>query len=83
MQKASLVLGLVSVILSLIGFVPCLGSLNWLSIPIAGVGLLISIIAFVQKDKDENINKLIAGLILCIFTIIFGTMRLIMGGGIL
>ncbi|WP_316842742.1 hypothetical protein [Pedobacter gandavensis] len=84
MQIASLVLGLLSVIGMLIAFIPCFGSLNWLNIPFAVVGFIISIIAFTRTTlpgEDKGYSK--AGLILCSVAIIFGFIRLTLGGGIL
>ena len=80
MGIAALVLGILSLVGMIVAFFPCLGSLNWLNIPFAGVGLIISIIATVTgKDRAKGI----AGLIMCGIAIIFGIIRLIVGGGIL
>ena len=45
MQMLSLVWGMLSMVGLGIAFLPCLGSLNWLNIPFAIVGLIISIVA--------------------------------------
>lgn len=63
--------GVLSLIGMLIGFVPFFGWLNWLVIPMSIVGLLLSI---VSGSKG--------GTIICFIAIIFGILRLILGGGI-
>jgi hypothetical protein len=82
MKTASLVFGILVLVLMLVGFVPCFGALNWINIPIAGIGLIISIVALVQSKNGEEKGKVIAGLILCSIALIFGLIRLLMGGGI-
>ena len=82
MKTASLVFGILVLVLMLVGFVPCFGALNWINIPLAGVGLIISIVALVQCKIGEEKGKVIAGLILCSIALIFGLLRLLMGGGI-
>jgi hypothetical protein len=82
MKTASLVFGILVLIFMLIGFMPCLGALNWINIPLAGIGLIISVIALVQSKPDEEKGKVIAGLVLCSIALIFGLIRLIMGGGV-
>ena len=73
-------------LLSLLGFficlLPLLGALNWLNIPFAVIGLVISIIALTTA-KDEPRGQSIAGLIMCLVAILFGMLRLMLGGGVL
>ena len=45
MQILSLVWGILSILGLGIAFVPCLGSLNWMNIPFAIVGLIMSFVA--------------------------------------
>jgi hypothetical protein len=82
MKTASLVFGIIVLVVMLVGFVPCFGSLNWINIPLAGVGLIISVVALVQSKSGEDKGKVIAGLVLCTIALIFGLIRLLMGGGI-
>ena len=82
MKTASLVFGILVLVLMLVGFVPCFGALKWIKIPLAGVGLIISVVALVQSKSGEEKGKVIAGLILCSIALIFGLIRLLMGGGI-
>jgi len=81
MSTASLVFGILSIIGMVIAFFPCLGSLNWLNIPFSVIGLVIGIIALNQPQKEQRGNA-IAGIVLCTIAIIFGLLRLIVGGGV-
>ncbi|MBP7500345.1 MAG: hypothetical protein KA796_10860 [Chryseobacterium sp.] len=82
MKTASLVMGILAIFGMLLGFIPCLGSFNWINIPFSLVGLVISIVAFV---KDDNLpkNYATAGIIMCGTAVFLGGIRLILGGGIL
>lgn len=64
--------GIISLLGMLLAFIPLLGWLNWLIIPFAIIGLILS-----------SFSKSSAGRTLCIVAIIFGILRLILGGGIL
>lgn len=82
MQVLSLVWGILSVIGMVIAFLPCLGALNWLNIPFSGIGLIISIVALAQS-KEGGKGAAVGGLIMCGAAIMFGILRLILGGGVL
>lgn len=83
MKTASLIFGILAILGMLTAFFPCLGSLNWLNIPFATIGLIISVIALAQAKPGEPKGNAIAGLVLCSIAMIFGMIRLIIGGGIL
>ncbi|MBK8984438.1 MAG: hypothetical protein IPM38_19490 [Ignavibacteria bacterium] len=72
MKILGIILGILAMIGMMIAFIPLLGWLNWFNIPFAVVGLIISVIA---KSKE--------GTILCVLAVIFGILRLFLGGGIL
>ena len=82
MNIASLVLGLLSFTGMIIAFFPCLGSLNWLNIPFAIIGLVISIISYNNVQEGESKTLPMIGLVLCATASIFGLFRLVAGGGI-
>jgi hypothetical protein len=64
-----------------VGFLPCLGALNWLNIPFAGIGIIISGIALgTAGDKPKGSS--IAGLVCCVIALFFGIIRLALGGGV-
>ena len=69
----SLLIGLVALVSAAVAFLPLLGWANWLILPLAVVGAGIGQLSPVSK----------AGRNLCIFVIIVGALRLMLGGGIL
>ncbi len=83
MQSVSLIWGLLSLCGMLIGFVPFYGALNWLVIPFAAIGTIISAIALGMAPAEVSLGKGIAGLISCGIAAIFGVIRLVVGFGIL
>ena len=73
-------------ILALIGLfiaaIPCLGALNWLNIPFAVVGAIVSAIALGKAEPGRK-GMAMTGLVLCAIAIVAGGFRLSLGGGIL
>ena len=59
---------------------PLLGALNWINIPIAVVGLIISIISIINAERK---GLGVAGIVLCTIAIVIGIGRLKLGCGIL
>ena len=82
MQVLSLVWGILAICGMFVAFFPCLGSLNWINIPFSFVGLIISIMALVTTREPKK-GMSIAGTICCGIAVLFGTLRLIVGAGIL
>jgi len=80
MQRISLIWGLFTLFGMLIGFVPFGGALNWLLIPFAVIGTIVSAIALGVAPDDASIGKRTAGLISCGIAAIFGFLRLVAGG---
>ena len=72
MKIIGLILGILAALGMLLAFIPLLGWLNWFNIPFAIVGLIFSVIS---KSKG--------GTVLCIVAVIFGMIRLALGGGII
>lgn len=81
MKTASLILGILAICGMLLGFIPCLGSFNWINIPFASIGLIISIFAYIKEDGLPK-NNALAGIIMCAAAAFFGFIRLVIGGGI-
>jgi hypothetical protein len=69
---ASLIVGFVALVCALVAFLPLLGWLNWLIIPLAVVGAAIGVIS--RGTAGRNLNLLV---------IVIGIVRLVLGGGIL
>lgn len=82
MKIISLIWGILAILGMLLGFIPCLGAYNWINIPFAAVGLIIGIVAAVGSDKDSSNSSAISGIVMCSIAIIFGIIRLTLGGGI-
>lgn len=64
-------LGIIALLVTLVAFIPLLGILNWVAIPLSIIFLIICVII-----KSDN------GKTLCIVSIIVGILRLLLGGGI-
>ena len=82
MNIAGLCIGIVACAMMLLGLIPCFGGLNWLVIPIAIIGLVLSGVGLSTSEKD-NRGSATAGLVLSILSLVFGVIRLILGGGVL
>ena len=64
-------LGIIALLITLVAFIPLLGILNWVAIPLSIIFLIICVLI-----KSDN------GKTLCIISIIVGILRLLLGGGI-
>jgi hypothetical protein len=81
MQILSLIWGILAILGMIVGFFPCLGALNWINIPFSGIGIIISCIAMSSAGVKPK-GSSIAGLICCIVALLFGLIRLVLGGGV-
>jgi hypothetical protein len=72
MNALSTIIGLIALIIALVGFIPLLGWLNWLAIPLAVIGLVLGLLS--RETNGRNINLVVLALAI---------MRLALGGGIL
>jgi hypothetical protein len=68
----SLIIGAVALLCALVAFIPLLGWLNWLIIPLAIIGAAVGMIS--RGKAGQNLN---------LFVIVIGVIRLILGHGIL
>ena len=68
----SILVGLLVLVLTLIGFIPLLGWLNWLTIPLGIVGLALG--ALSSSNAGRNLNLVL--IIIC-------ALRRFLGGGII
>jgi hypothetical protein len=68
----SLIIGLIALPMALVAFVPLLGWLNWLVIPLAVIGAGVGFLGNATTGRNLNI-----------FVIIVGVIRLSLGGGII
>ncbi len=72
MNIISLMIGLVTLALGLVAFLPLLGWMNWLVIPIGIIGAAVGALSSGKSGRNLNL----------VLIVIF-TLRLMLGGGIL
>jgi hypothetical protein len=82
MQVVSLIWGIVVLLGGLVAAIPFLGWLNWLNIPVAVIGLAVSIVVRGKAPQNQR-GLATAGLALCSAACALGVMRLYLGGGLL
>lgn len=70
-----IIIGIISLLLIAVAFIPFLGILNWFIIPVPVIGLIFSILG--RKNTG------VVGIILCSAAIIIGVFRLALGGGVI
>jgi len=68
----SLIIGVVALLCALIAFIPLLGALNWLIVPLAIIGAVVGMMS--RSTAGRNLNLLV---------IVIGILRLMLGGGLL
>ena len=68
----SLIIGIVALICAVIAFIPFLGALNWLIVPLAIIGAGVGVLS--RGTAGRNLNLLV---------ILIGVVRLMLGGGFL
>lgn len=79
-SSVSLVWGILAIAGMFSAMSPCFGALNWLNIPFAGLGLIVSIMLALMSDGPKT--KTLIGSVLCAVAILVGFIRLLIGGGI-
>jgi hypothetical protein len=72
MNVISTLIGIAALIAALVAFVPLLGWLNWLVIPVVAIGLVLGLLS--DKTTGRNVN--LAVLAIAMF-------RLFIGGGLI
>ena len=72
LNLVSILIGLVTLVLGLVAFIPLLGWMNWLVIPIGIVGAAIG--AMSASNAGRNLNVVL---------IVIFALRLMLGGGII
>jgi hypothetical protein len=72
MKTIGRIFGILALIVMIIGLIPFFGWLNWFGIPLAILGLILSVI-----------GKSNGGMVICAVAIVVGLLRLFMGGGII
>lgn len=72
LNLVSLIIGVVAFLCAMVAFIPLLGALNWLIVPLAIVGAVIGAIS--SSKAGRNLNLVV---------IVVGILRLMLGHGIL
>lgn len=76
-------MGIIALSFMLIGFIPCLGWLNYLNLVLSFITIVIGVVAIVSAKSDADRTSALLGLAFVVLAIILGTGRLILGGGCL
>jgi hypothetical protein len=74
-QILILVWGVLAFIGMVLGLLPCLRALNWLTVPFAGIGIILAIAALISPKTRKEASP-IAGLVCNVVAIVVGTLRL-------
>jgi hypothetical protein len=72
LNMVSLIIGAVALLCAMVAFIPFLGILNWLVIPLAMIGAGVGVVS--RTNAGRNLN---------LFVIVIAIVRLMLGGGIL
>lgn len=82
MQILSLLWGVLAAIAAIIAFFPCLGALNWLVIPFAGLGAVFGMVALATARPEAPKAGGVTGFVLASLATLVGILRLFLGGGV-
>ena len=74
-------MGVVALSFMLVGFIPCLGWVNYLNIFLSFITLIIGVVAIATAKSDADRTSAFLGVALVGIAIVLGTGRLIIGGG--
>jgi hypothetical protein len=74
-------MGIVALSFMVVGFIPCLGWLNYINIVLSFIALIIGIVAMATAKSDADRSAGFLGVVLVVIAIFLGTGRLIIGGG--
>lgn len=82
MQALSLIWGILASLGMVLAFMPCFGSLNWINIPFSIIGLIVGVVAVNAVPSQQPRGQSMTGTVLCSIAVLFGLIRLFMGGGV-
>jgi len=76
-------LGIIALSFMVIGFIPCLGWLNYFNLTLSFITLIIGIVAIANGKSDADRSAAILGVAFVAMAMVLGIGRLILGGGCL
>jgi hypothetical protein len=76
-------LGIIALSFMVVGFIPCLGWLNYLNLVLSFITIIIGIVAIATAKSDVDRTAALLGVAFVGMAIVLGTGRLILGGGCL
>jgi hypothetical protein len=76
-------LGIIALSFMVVGFIPCLGWLNYLNLTLSFITIIIGIVAIATGKSDADRSAAILGVAFVAMAIVLGIGRLILGGGCL
>lgn len=80
MGVLSIIWGVLALMGMLLALPPCLGWLNWLNVPFAVIGLVISGISLGSHEPTRT--QALVGFVMCLIALLVGALRLLIGAGI-
>lgn len=83
MKVASLIIGILVILVMFLSLIPFLGSLNWINVSFAFLGLILGIAGILTSKKEQSKGAGITGIVLCSIAILVGIFRLVIGGGVI
>lgn len=87
MRSTILTLLIVASFLTAVGFLPCLGWINWIGIPVSMSSMVLSIVALSESrgtpDAPRPTDFYVGALTGSVLLLAFGSMRWVLGGGCL
>ena len=78
MQVLSLIWGVFALLGTLMEFLPRLGAFDWITMPFAIIGVMISSAAL-GRSREEPKGMSMAGLVCCTLAVLAGMGRLVLG----
>ena len=83
MLTLALVWGILAFAAVCVALLPCLGWLNWFTLPFAAIGVVLGVLALSQANaRRQPAGPAVAGIVLSTFAVCLGLVRLVLGGGI-
>jgi hypothetical protein len=76
-------LGIIALSFMVVGFIPCLGWLNYLNLTLSFITIIIGIVAIANGKSDADRSAAILGVAFVAMAMVLGIGRLILGGGCL